>query len=141
MYQLTSDIQVMRLSDGVIIPLPANESEGFAYEAWIADGNTPLPVTPKTAEQLEAEALGRFISALESHYDATAQARRYDNRLTCTLRAGYPGPFQAEGLAFATWMDECNAYAYEQMALVQAGERAQPTPDELLAELPAMVWP
>jgi hypothetical protein len=96
---------------------------------------------PKTAEQLEAEALARFISALESHYDTAAQSRRYDNRLTCALRAGYPGHFQAEGLAFAVWMDECNAYAYGQMALVQAGEREQPTPDELVAELPPMVWP
>lgn len=85
--------------------------------------------------------MAEYVAALESHYDAAAQSRRYDNRLTCTLRAGYPGPFQTEGLAFATWMDECNAYAYGQMALVQAGERDQPTPDELVAELPAMVWP
>lgn len=85
--------------------------------------------------------VARFISALEIHYDAAAQSRRYDNRLTCTLRAGFPGPFQSEGLAFATWMDQCNAYAYGQMALVQAGERAQPTPDELVAELPVLTWP
>ncbi len=38
-----------------------------------------------------------FDAALTAHLDATAQAKRYDNRITCMVRAGFPGPFQAEG--------------------------------------------
>lgn len=129
-----------RDSDGAVLILDADHPAEGLQPLTIDELNT-YSNPPKTPAQLEAELLASFIGALESHYDTTAQSRRYDNRLTCALRAGYPGHFQAEGLAFAVWMDECNAYAYGQMALVQAGERDQPTPDELVAELPLMVWP
>lgn len=92
----------------------------------------PPPALPTLAD---------YIAAMEGHYDATAQAHRYDNRITCALRAGYPGPFQAEGTAFAVWMDTCNAQGYQIMAEVDAGTRPQPTLDELLALLPVLVWP
>lgn len=85
--------------------------------------------------------IAEFISTLERHYDSVAQQRLYDNRLTCALRAGYEGPFRGEGVAFATWMDGCNAYAYAQMAAVLAAERQQPTPQGLIDELPAISWP
>ena len=90
---------------------------------------TPLPT--------QAE----YTTALEAMYDAKAAERRYDSRLTCALRAGYAGPFQAEGTAFAIWMDDCNATAYGVMSQVMAGQIAQPTIPELLAMMPAMVWP
>lgn len=88
------------------------------------------------------DTIARCTAALEAHYDAVAQERRYDDRYTCALRAGYPGPFQAEGQAFAVWMDECNLRAYQLMAAVQFGTRAMPaTTDALLGELALMVWP
>ena len=86
--------------------------------------------------------VAEIVAAMESLFDATAQSRRYDNRITCALRAGYVGPFQAEGLAFATWMDNCNATAYQMLAQVQAGTMAMPaTVDAALALLEPMVWP
>jgi len=91
----------------------------------------PPPLTPAD-----------IVKAMEALFDATAQAKHYDNRITCALRAGYPGPFQAEGKAFAEWMDGCNALAYQMLAEVQAGTRQMPaTKEEALALLPAMVWP
>lgn len=104
-----------------------------------------LAAFPARAALLAAEARARaqlaLTGALEKHYDATAQAKHYDNRLTCALRAGYPGPFQAEGLAFGTWMDTCNALGYQVIADIEAGLRSIPTEEELVAEMPAMVWP
>lgn len=86
--------------------------------------------------------ISAIVVAMESLFDTTAQSRRYDNRITCALRAGYVGPFQAEGLAFATWMDACNAIAYQMLAEVQAGAMPMPsTITEALALLPEMVWP
>lgn len=85
--------------------------------------------------------LGEYISAMEEHYDTKAQERRYDNRLTCAIRAGYAGPFQAEGTAFAIWMDTCNALGYQIMAAVMTGARTPPTIGELISELPALMWP
>ena len=65
-----------------------------------------------------------------------------DNRITCALRAGYPGPFQAEGQAFALWMDACNLAAYTLLAEVQAGTRPLPeTAQVLIVALPPMMWP
>ena len=91
----------------------------------------PPPLTPAD-----------IVAAMDALFNAVAQAKNYDNRLTCALRAGYPGPFHDEGVAFATWMDGCNALAYQMLAEVQAGTRAMPaTTDQALSLLPEMVWP
>jgi hypothetical protein len=92
------------------------------------------PIIPPTVDEI--------VAAMEALFDTTAQSRRYDNRITCALRAGYAGPFQAEGLAFASWMDSCNAAAYQMLAQVQAGTMVMPaTTATALALLPEMVWP
>lgn len=83
-----------------------------------------------------------FDTALTSHFDATAQQRKYDNRITCMVRAGFAGPFQAEGQAFATWCDTCNIAAYTMLAAVQAGTAPMPeSPQAFIDTLPVMVWP
>jgi hypothetical protein len=103
----------------------------------IVNANTitwPSNVVPPTETEI--------ITAMEALFDKTAQSKRYHNRLTCALRAGYPGPFQAEGIAFATWMDSCNAVAYQMQAEIKAGTRTMPTTiEEALSFLPAIVWP
>lgn len=100
-------------------------------------------------ELIEIEALKNpvltvkdFDNALTTYFDKTAQSRKYDNRITCALRAGYTGPFQSEGNAFAIWMDTCNALAYRILAEVQAGTRPAPkTIPEFIALFPEIVWP
>lgn len=83
-----------------------------------------------------------FDAALTAHLDNTAKQKRYDNRITCMVRAGFVGPFQAEGLAFATWCDSVNALAYAMLAAVQAGAAPMPeSPQAFIETLPAMVWP
>lgn len=82
-----------------------------------------------------------LIQTLNDHLDAVAGERRYDDRFTCSLRAGFTGPFQAEGVAFAAWMDQCNLVGYTIMAEVKAALRPVPTPAELIAAMPVIVWP
>lgn len=94
---------------------------------WIA----PPPPLPTQAE---------YVAAAEALYDSVAQAKNYDDRYTCALRAGYPGPFQTEGQAFAVWMDSANAFAYQLMAEVLQGLRPQPTLEEFIALLPEAPW-
>ena len=106
---------------------------------WTWDGSAlSAPVIPPPTQN---EILLTLVAALEAHYDITAKERRYDSRLTCALRAGFAGPFQAEGTAFAIWMDNCNALGYQVMADCLVGLRPIPTAEELVAEMPAMVWP
>lgn len=105
-------------------------------QGWVeSDGVYSAPAQP-------APTVEDFTNALTAHLDATAQQRRYDNRITCMVRAGFAGPFQAEGLAFAEWADTCNATAYALLAEVQASTRPMPqTTQALIDVMPAMVWP
>lgn len=89
----------------------------------------------------QAALINSYDQALTDHLDAKARERRYDNRITCALRAGFAGPFHAEGVAFAQWMDACNAAAYQIMSDVMANLRPIPTVSEFLGELPALTWP
>lgn len=82
-----------------------------------------------------------LTEALNKHLDSVAKQRRYDDRYTCSLRAGFDGPFKAEGLAFAAWMDACNIKAYAILAECIAGQRPIPTEEELVAEMPLIEWP
>ena len=114
-------------------------ADAAQYEGMIAEVEaTYVPPAPPSLD----EQIAVFDAALVAHLDATARERRYDNRATCALRAGYPGPFQAEGIAFASWMDQCNALAYSLLAEVVAGTRPMPeSPQALIDLMPAMVWP
>jgi len=103
----------------------------------------------KTAEQLASESAisfaqgmqSRLTAALSDHLNQVAGQRSYDDRFTCSLRAGYPGPFQAEGQTFAAWMDACNMAAYQIMSEVKRGLRPVPTEAELIEALPVIEWP
>lgn len=96
--------------------------------------------TRKSDAQIEPIVTARYTRLLENMYDSKAQEKHYDNRLTCALRAGYAGPFQAEGIKFGLWMDDCNLKAYQILAEVKAGARTLPTQEDFLAEMPAFSW-
>lgn len=80
--------------------------------------------------------VGRYEAALDAHLDAVARLYRYDNRFTFALRAAYPGPWQAEGAAFAQWMDACNAQAFALLQEVLAGQAPLPSLADFIAALP-----
>lgn len=82
-----------------------------------------------------------YDDALVGLFDQAAQAKQYDNRITCAMRASYAGPYQAEGASFGKWMDECYARAYALQAQAARGEASYPSVAELLAVMPSMDWP
>lgn len=114
----------------------------YVYDA-MSGAVQELPDNP--VEQMQqptpAELQARYTALLDAHIDAKARERGYDSRVTCALRAGYPGPFQTEGQAFAPWMDDCYEKGQQVLADVTAGTRQMPTPEAFIAELPPMVWP
>lgn len=85
--------------------------------------------------------LDKYQAAHDAHLNAAAKARRYDSIHTAALRAGYPGPFHDEGVAFAQWMDQCNASGYQIMAEIEAETRAPLSVDDYIALLPPLVLP
>jgi hypothetical protein len=121
--------------------LPPIEVDGEWLQQWDVQA---LSAEEVAANQAAAQValVQQYEGALTRHLDATAQAKRYDNRITCAVRAGYPGPFQAEGQAFAAWMDNCNALAYQWWAEIAAGTKPMfASTDAFIDDLPAMVWP
>lgn len=107
-----------------------------------ADGNGYpifLDPPPPTIEQM----VEKYREAIQKHLDDAARAAGYDDIRTAVTYADEPAvaKFQAEGQAFRAWRSLVWAYGYEQVDAVTAGEREQPTIDELISELPALVLP
>lgn len=121
-----------------VTPVQVNGNWQQAWEVFALDAETVSVNQVKAKADLAAQ----YDHALAKHLDTVAQSKRYDNRVTCALRAGYSGPFQAEGQAFAAWMDACNATAYQWWAEIEAGTKPMfASTDEFIAALPQMVWP
>lgn len=130
----TADV---RRSDGLQIPPNAGEPNYEQYKRWLEAGNTPSPAETPTLEQL----FKAIEQTIKQHMDTVAQSKRYDNRDSCRLYAGYLNPYQAEAVAYGQWVAECWRVSNIAQAEIIAGLRSIPTPNEAVLELPMMVWP
>jgi hypothetical protein len=112
---------------------------------WVYVDGQFIDLAPSMAqERLEAlAALAPDLdAALVKHFDAAAAQKLYDSRITCVMRAGYAGPYQAEAIAFATWMDDCTASAYQQLQEYESHDKpARKAVQAIIDTLPAMDWP
>lgn len=120
-------------------PRPPERISDFApYRHYVDHWETAAP-PPPTPEQIQQALAG----AVQLHLDEEARKLGYDNISTAVTYADEPAvpKFQAEGLAFREWRSRVWARCYELLGEVQAGTRAIPTEDELLAELPALELP
>lgn len=119
---------------------PADYSDEIYYRT--EQDTAPYVIfTRKSDEEVMAVAIRKYESALDNHLDSVAREHRYNDRFTFALRAGYTGPFQAEGVAFAQWMDAINAQAYQLLTDVQAGTTPAPSVEDFIASLPVFVKP
>lgn len=112
---------------------------------FVQQDNVILAVTPRT-EPIELED-GTVIDAvtakvklaelaIQRHLDALAKSKGYDNIHTAALRAAYEGPFKAEGIAFAQWMDAVWQKAYELLKQFENGQIVDLNESQLIAALP-----
>lgn len=110
--------------------------DGVYYQTWL--------VVDKTPEEIQAginSTIARYTSTLDAFIDAEARKDKWDSRITCVARAGYPNQWQNKAIAFGLWMDTCYAITYQVMADVSSGEISLPTIGEFLAIMPKMEWP
>lgn len=123
---------------------------GFTDEFVVMDNGEwrALTAAENTAVDVEYQGLvfeetkTTYEKALEEHLDKKANERGYTTIHTASLRAALVNsPYHAEGVAYGTWMDACNAKGYEILAQVQAGTIALPTVEDFIAMLPVLVLP
>jgi len=92
---------------------------------------------------IQTQTTAAFEQAVQAKLNEAAIAARYDSIATAVSYAEEPAvpKFQNDGIAFRAWRSLVWAYAYEQLALVLAGGREQPTVEAFLLELPVLELP
>lgn len=105
--------------------------------AWVIDPSLQADL----AAQEQAALTKRYEGALDAHLDSVAHAHRYTDRFTFSLRAGYPGPYQTEAVAYAQWMDACNVQAFALLQRVLSGQETLPSLEAFISGLPVFVLP
>lgn len=99
-----------------------------------------VAVPEPTIEELQAQIQKRLTNAVQHVLDTKAQELNYDSCLSvCSYVDSGVTKFDDEGRAFRIWRSAVWAKGYEILDEVQAGARAIPTEDELLAMLPKLV--
>lgn len=135
---LTLDGPIVRLSDLATIPLDPLNSDYQTVLAWCDEGNTIEPPLPPSPEELEASTAG----AVQRILDDFAKTRIYDDIKSATGYAGDEDPqFNLEGTYCKLMRSRYWRICYTILGQVQAGLRPLPTLEEVLKELPPLVWP
>ena len=94
------------------------------------------------AKAAREEAMRNTMKAVQRHLDNVARSKGYDNIISlCTYATDSDPIFSAEGQAGVAWRGAVWRYCNTVLAEVEAGTRAQPTVEELIAELPTITWP
>lgn len=143
---------IYRISDGKIrsfkvgllelIDSGLRDGEGYYINcdqsATHVINNEPVTIPPElTPEQIKST----LVEAVQKHLDFVARTRNYDGILSlCSYALSTKNKFKGEGEAGLAWRDDCWEYCYQVLADVQNELRTIPTSEELVAELPEIVW-
>lgn len=107
--------------------------------AWLAD-NPGFPVVPYVAPT--SPTVSDYEEAIQAHVDEAARSKLFRDGVTLASYTTSTNPqWASEAQAFVAWRDAVWAYAYQELARVQGGERTQPSIAEIVAELPLISWP
>ena len=99
----------------------------------------PITLEDGTVIDKVAAIKGLLLIAIQNFLDNTAKEYGYDSIYTAALRAGFAGPYQAEGTKFAMWMDRVWRLTTEQINLITADSTNIPTAETLIASVPTYV--
>lgn len=106
-------------------------------------GPMPEPEPLPEPEPDPNEIVAMFRDSIQLKLDEQARRYGYDGIASAVTYADEPAvpKFQAEGQAFRAWRSLVWAYGYEQLALVESGQRPAPTIPDFIAELPPLELP
>lgn len=95
-------------------------------------------ITNKPVEEIQS----MLAAGVQQHLDNFARTRGYESMLSaCTYATSTNSRFAPEGQYCVAARDDTWAMCYQILEEVQQGLRPTPTLNELLAMLPALVWP
>lgn len=115
-----------------LVVVSEDGSRSGLASALVKDGDTVLPADgPTLAQRIEV-----LESALAAHINAACSMRRWDSIDTAARRAGYPGKWQTEGIAWAQWCDSCWDKSIEIMTAVLTQGAPEPNLAAFLAAMP-----
>jgi hypothetical protein len=136
MYAYSNNGQNMRAIE------PGMEVPGEVVFDHLATEDELRVAFPGRAVAAQAQLQVALTDALQRHMDATAQSRGYDGIQSLCSYAGSSHPrFGPEGRAGLAWRDAVWSAGYLVVAEVQAGKRAVPTAEQVVAEMPEITWP
>lgn len=93
-------------------------------------------------EEIAANLKRQVADAVQRHLDAAAAERNYASAAAAVSYVGDPNPqWDAEGRAVRDWRSAIWTACFAALNAVLAGERPPLTPEEMVAELPPLVWP
>ncbi len=108
----------------------------------VVTGWQVIPFTAEEQAEQETQIIQSLGRAVKTHLDAVVEIRDYDSIISaCTYATSAVPRYQADGQACVNWRDAVWLYVYQVLDDVQAGDRAIPTAEELIAELPELTWP
>jgi len=125
----------------VTLSYALDATSGKWQQVWTVTDLTDPDQIAAIKAAADAATKTHAIAVIQKYLDTSAQAKGYDDIKSAALRAGYAGPYQAEGTAFAIWMDACWAKSYTLLADVLANVITVPTDDELIAQMPVLSLP
>lgn len=95
-YKVVNENSVLHIDSGTVFPYPALESFGFAYQAWLDDGNTPIPAEPPIPQEVTMRqarlallAIGKLASVevyINSLTDPPKSAARIEWEVSNTVK-------------------------------------------------------
>lgn len=99
-------------------------------------------VEPIPPEDIAAALKAQVAEAVQRHLDAAVAARNYTSAASAVSYVGDPNPqWDAEGRAVLAWRSAVWTACYAALDAVLAGDRLPLTPEDMVAELPPLVWP
>ena len=117
-------------------------------DAWeIGDdaATVTYSIVDLTAEEIAAQGANlkaQVAAAVQRHLDATVSERNYTSAAAAVSYVGDPNPqWDAEGRVVLAWRSAVWTACFAALDAVLAGDRPPLTPEEMVAELPPLVWP
>lgn len=148
-----SDLASADLSDFGVFPVTEVEAPTVDYTQVVSEGApvnvggnwTQVWIVRDATDAEESAALdeiqGKYEFEIQAHLDSTARSRGYDSMISaCSYASGTHPKFSVEGQDCLAWRSAVWETAFQIMTDVRAGARPLPTLQEVMAELPPMVW-